>query len=52
MVWPCAGNKLGEMAGKAIAEALKANKTLLHLELGTKQGVGNEGGVWKEGAGK
>ena len=50
MVWPCAENGLGKMAGKAMAEALKANKTLLDLDLRGKQGVGNEGGVWHEGA--
>ena len=49
-MWPCADIGLGEEAGKAMAEALKANKTLLHLDLGCKQGVGIEGGMCYEGA--
>ena len=34
-----AGNKLGEEAGKALAEALKENSTVQHLDLGGEQGL-------------
>ena len=34
-----AGNQLGEEAGKALAEALKENRTVLHLDLGGEQGL-------------
>ena len=46
MVWSCAANGLGDAAGKAMAEALKANTTLLCLGVGCKQAVGNKGLVW------
>ena len=34
-----AGNELGEEAGKALAEALKENSTVQHLNLSGEQGL-------------
>ena len=34
-----ADNKLGEEAGKVLAEALKENSTLLHMDLRGEQGL-------------
>ena len=34
----CADNTLGAEGGKVVGEALKVNKTLLHLDLGGTQG--------------
>ena len=49
MVWPCAGNQLGKEGGKAMAEALKVNKTLLHLDLGCEHGDRHRGWVGRGG---
>ena len=45
-----ADNHFGEEAGKALAEALKENSTVLHVDLSGEQGLRGRGAVQAHGA--